>query len=127
MIFHGPIVSPEAVPDFNLYLQLNPGQFMGSAGDIDDYINHSCDPNTILTQRESELKEPMHCLVALQSIRPGDPITFDYSTTMSGRYWTMKCACGAKACRGTVRDFCELPLDVQVKLSSQRAGSTGSR
>ena len=133
MVFHGPILPPNRVPDFDLYLQLSPCDFMGSAGDIDDYINHSCDPNTVLVEQTLaptptlEGSRTIPCLVAVRPIVPLDPITFDYSITMSGRYWTMKCCCGASNCRQVVDDFDTLSRDLQVRLEQHRSTYGGQR
>lgn len=71
------------------------------------FTNHSCAPN-------AAIKEDYR-LVALTAIAPGDQICFDYSTTMSENNWTMECRCGASNCRGIVRDFRELPLDLRQR------------
>ena len=69
------------------------------------YTNHSCAPN-------AAIKED-YVLVALTDIQAGEQICFDYSTTMSEDNWTMECRCGAPNCRGTIKDFGELPADLQ--------------
>jgi uncharacterized protein len=71
------------------------------------YTNHSCAPNAAIKDD--------YRLIALQDIQVNEQICFDYSTTMSEGNWTMKCRCGAPNCRGTVRDFGELPMDLQRK------------
>ena len=71
------------------------------------YANHSCDPNAgIRDNRE---------LVAIRAIAPGEEIRFDYSTTMAEDFWTMRCQCGSPQCRGTIKDFRELPPPVQKR------------
>ena len=70
-------------------------------------INHSCNPNAgIKNDRE---------LVAIRDIKKDEEIRFDYSTTMDEDCWTMECKCRSKNCRGLVRDFKYLPLDLQQK------------
>jgi SET domain-containing protein len=69
------------------------------------YTNHSCAPN-------AAIKED-YVLVALTDIQAGEQVCFDYSTTMSEDNWTMECRCGAPNCRGTIKDFSELPADLQ--------------
>ncbi|NCN07479.1 SET domain-containing protein [Candidatus Falkowbacteria bacterium] len=74
-------------------------------------INHSCDPNSYISG-ENKLK-------ALKAIKPGEEITFDYSTTMNDNeakllesdsiLWTCKCKCGAKNCRKIIDQFKTLP------------------
>ncbi len=69
------------------------------------YTNHSCAPNAAIKDD--------YRLVALSAIAPNEQICFDYSTTMSENNWTMPCRCGAVNCRGVIRDFGELPTDLQ--------------
>ena len=71
------------------------------------FTNHSCAPNAAIKDD--------YRLIALSDIRPDEQICFDYSTTMSENKWTMDCRCGASACRGVVRDFGELPLELQQR------------
>jgi hypothetical protein len=71
------------------------------------YANHSCRPNAgILNDRT---------LIALESIKAGEEITYDYSTTMWENHWTMACRCGASNCRRVVKDFPLLPRLVQQR------------
>lgn len=56
----------------------------------ENYGNHSCDP--------SLSKE----YVTLRDIKPGDELTVDYSE-FSDKDWEMKCHCGSKNCKGTVK------------------------
>jgi hypothetical protein len=69
------------------------------------YTNHSCAPNAVIKDD--------YRLVALTDIQADEQICFDYSTTMSENNWTMECRCGSPKCRGIVRDFSELPIDLQ--------------
>jgi hypothetical protein len=69
------------------------------------YTNHSCAPNAAIKDD--------YRLVALADIKPDEQICFDYSTTMSEDNWTMECRCGAVDCRGTIRDFGDLPGELQ--------------
>lgn len=82
------------------YLQVAPDLFIYGAGekDPDDYINHSCSPNSAVLVTLPRIR-----LVALRKITPGQEITFDYAATMSHDPWQMLCNCGAKNCRGVVR------------------------
>jgi uncharacterized protein len=69
------------------------------------YTNHSCAPNAAIKDD--------YRLVALADIKVDEQICFDYSTTMSEDNWTMECRCGASNCRGTIRDFGELPNELR--------------
>ncbi len=59
-----------------------------------DRLNHCCAPNAAMGARRR--------LRALRTIVPGEEITIDYSTTEADPAWTMRCACDAPACRGTL-------------------------
>ncbi|HEY5710275.1 MAG TPA: SET domain-containing protein-lysine N-methyltransferase [Allosphingosinicella sp.] len=59
-----------------------------------DHINHHCAPNAAFGPRRQ--------LIALRPIGPDEEVTIDYSTTEADPAWTMRCACGAAACRGTL-------------------------
>ena len=57
------------------------------------HLNHSCDPNVGIVGQIA-----FH---AMRDIRAGEELSFDYATGDDDD-WTMDCACGAPACRGTV-------------------------
>jgi SET domain-containing protein len=78
-------------------------------------INHSCNPNTFLRGKNE--------LVALKPIKKDEELTYDYSTTMweSEDKWKMNCNCQSKNCRKVIKQFYELPLEVQKKYIKQRA------
>lgn len=65
------------------------------------YINHSCQPNTILSHEQQ--------FVALTTITPGMEMTMDYSFTESHTGWHMTCECGSNNCRGKIRSIQFLP------------------
>jgi hypothetical protein len=58
------------------------------------YGNHSCDPNTWLTDEVTT--------VARRTIQPGDEITIDYALMTNSPAWQMVCHCGAASCRGVI-------------------------
>ena len=69
------------------------------------YSNHSCDPNSGINERLQ--------LFALRPIRTGEEVTWDYSTSMLERHWTMRCSCGSPFCRRLITDFDLLPKHIQ--------------
>jgi|SRR5579875_2774369 len=84
--------------------------------DFDKYIlceppflfsNHSCNPNCAVNSRLQ--------FFALQKIKKGEELFWDYSTSMLERHWTMKCSCGEKDCRKIITDFDLLPQKLQSK------------
>jgi SET domain-containing protein len=71
------------------------------------YVNHCCDPNAAL---DSDL-----FMYTLKTIKAGEQICWDYSTTMLERSWTMQCNCGSPGCRKLITDFDLLPQEIQEK------------
>jgi hypothetical protein len=69
------------------------------------YFNHSCEPNCGLT--------PELNLITLRPVAEGEELAYDYSTTMLERSWTMPCDCGKPKCRRVVRDFDQIPAELQ--------------
>lgn len=61
------------------------------------YINHSCEPNCIVRGERD--------LVAARLIGKGEEVSFDYSTNVGWEGFSMLCMCGARTCRGTVRNY----------------------
>jgi SET domain-containing protein len=94
--------------DLTHALQIGPREFLSASGGIDDYVNHSCQPNCGIRDDEGRI-----ILIALRPIRRDEEISFDYSTTQSGGYWTMDCQCGAASCRNRIGDFKDLPRAVR--------------
>jgi hypothetical protein len=111
--FGGSLVRSDELPNPYLaendyYLQIGDGIFLGPSGDIDDYVNHSCCPNTGVLFDSGGIK-----LVALTSIPEGSEITFDYSTTMDNCRWEMDCGCLSRNCRHKIKNFVELASEIQ--------------
>ena len=100
-------------PSNNHYLQISEELFLGPTRTPDNYINHSCNPNTGIRIIGGAV-----LLFAIRNIHKGEELTFDYSTTMAEDYWEMDCRCGSKHCRGKVRDFKYLPTELQEKYIS---------
>lgn len=71
------------------------------------FVNHSCNPNSGLRGTVT--------LVALRRIEPREEIRFDYSTTMDDGRWIMECRCREANCRAFVRDFHDLPVELQIR------------
>ena len=94
----------------NYFLQVDRSLFLGPTRSPDNYVNHSCEPNGGLIK----LKRNLY-LKALRPIEQGEEVTFDYSTSMSEDFWEMDCCCGAPTCRGRIRDFRHLPVELQQK------------
>ena len=91
------------------YIQIGKDICLGPTKSFDNYINHSCNPNSGL-----KISDQVR-LFATRKIRKGKEVTYDYSTTMYEDDWKMECRCGYGKCRRVVRDFKFLLRDVQQK------------
>ena len=98
------------LPENDYYLQIGKEIFLGPSGGIDDYVNHSCCPNTGVLFDSGIIK-----LVAITSIPAGNEITFDYSTTMDNSLWEMNCSCESRHCRHKIKNFVDLEDEIQAK------------
>ena len=74
------------------------------------YINSSCSPNVYV----KTISGTRH-VIALQSIKQGDELTYDYIINChGGELW--QCNCGSSTCRGTiVPSYFELPVQLQIE------------
>jgi len=92
-------------------------QFLNPHLQIGAFANHSCRPNAALMREGKTL-----VLRAIAPIKAGGEVTHDYSTYIGADdVWTMRCNCGERTCRGTVRRFDRLPertLKRYVKLGA---------
>ncbi|MBI3027164.1 SET domain-containing protein-lysine N-methyltransferase [Candidatus Woesearchaeota archaeon] len=91
-------------------VQIDKKAYLGPSGGLDDYFNHSCNPNSGL-----KIKGKKAVLTAIKNIRQGEEITWDYSTTMDEDSWKMVCNCGSKNCRKVIGDFKYLPQNIKNK------------
>ncbi len=96
-------------PEEDHYLQIGENLFLGPSGLIDDFVNHSCDPNCKVTFEYDVT------LVAMRNIAAGEEVTFDYSTTSTDtpETWSLRCRCNGANCRGLVSGFRTLPKEVR--------------
>lgn len=103
--FTGTILHKSEIPkkykgESDRFVQIGEEEFMGPSGDVDDLINHSCEPNAGLKFGTEQI-----LLVAIKDIEEGDEITWDYSTTMFDNKWKMRCDCRSSVCRKIISDF----------------------
>ena len=113
--FKGPRIHESKVPKQYVgkndrYMQIERDYYLGPSGGVDDIINHSCNPNTGLKFTPTGI-----LLVAIRNIKPGDEITWDYSSTLLGSSWKMKCDCRENNCRKIIGDFTLLDKRIQQK------------
>lgn len=92
------------------YVQIGKNLYMGPSGSIDNFFNHSCNPNSGLKINIEKV-----ILIAIKNIKTKEEITFDYSTTMDEDDWELNCKCDSKNCRKIIRDFKYLSEEIQQK------------
>ena len=71
---------------------------------LDDFTNHSCDPNTGIHLTARGMR-----IFALRDIAAHEELTYDYSTYLNNPHERMRCLCGAANCRGVIGNFSALP------------------
>ncbi len=93
-----------AAGDGDGFLQIGVDEFYALSGGADDFVNHSCAPNTYI-QSEAGL----YYLVANRDIAAGAELYFDYGMTQIAFPFRFVCLCGAAACRGPIGNYDEIP------------------
>ena len=92
----------------DITLQVGLDAFKLPNGSLDDFTNHSCDPNTGI-----RLTDRGTIVVALRDIAAHEELTYDYSTYLNNPYESLRCLCGAANCRGVVGNFSTLPAELR--------------
>jgi hypothetical protein len=115
LTFRGPWQRKDELDDFTHTLEIGPGLFLGPSGQVDDYVNHSCEPNCRV-----DLTGDAPALRALRPIAAGEEVTYDYSTLMVEDPTTFRCACGAPQCRGVIGPYRTLPRELQRRYEREK-------
>lgn len=87
-----------------------PGCYLAPEGNIDDFMNHSCCPNTGLI-----FELDRYIVRALVDIGRDSEITYDYSTYTFSNEDVFDCLCNSENCRKVVGTFSTLPKALQKK------------
>jgi hypothetical protein len=109
--FVGPILVTDAhrvalgQSDIDEFLQISAHEYLGPSGGLDDFVNHSCEPNCGLNFTDNGIY-----LTTLRRLDAGEEISFDYATTQNAYPYRFHCHCGSLSCRGEIGDFDELPV-----------------
>ncbi len=110
VVCQGWLAKSAALDDDWHAMQVGPDLWLCSAGDnLDDCINHSCEPNAGFTTGET-------ILYALRDIAAEEQIAWDYSTSIGEPGWTLACMCGADGCRRVIRSWWELGELERIRL-----------
>jgi len=87
--------------------QIGENEFISPIGFM-ALVNHSCNPNCGIKLNETGA----HDYVAMQDIKSGEEITFDYAMqNYDVGHFPSKCLCGAQDCRGKIGGWKDLPID----------------
>lgn len=101
--FTGDIIPKDKLNlDPSQFLQVGFDRFIGPSGSIDDYINHNCKPNCLVS-----IVGNRAILYSLYVIPKGYELTFDYSTSSTDTLdtWKMNCNCGSFNCRKVISGY----------------------
>lgn len=99
--------------DEDRFLQIGPETYLGPSGQLDDLVNHSCEPNCGLQFDADRI-----FLVTLKPVQAGEELSWDYSTTSSSSHFSMRCCCGSEQCRDVIGDFEFLDETLQAEYRS---------
>lgn len=93
-------------------LQIGKEIYIGRSGNLDDYINHSCNPNCYVYSIGTRA-----FLYTINAIPKNTEITYDYSVTSTNEEndWSMDCKCKSYNCRKKISGFKYLPDEVKLK------------
>jgi SET domain-containing protein len=91
-------------------IQLDEDRHQAGTGEIDDFLNHCCEPSAALDVERL-------CFVAVRPLAPGDEVTFNYLTSEWDMAEAFTCRCGADRCFGNIRGFRHLSRAQQDSLA----------
>ena len=80
-------------------IEVGPDTHQAFTDDIDDYINHSCDPNLELVVLDGDDEFGFR---VVKPVRAGEEVSWDYETYESELSSPFPCTCGAWNCRGWI-------------------------
>ncbi len=105
-IFTGRITHASETDFDDYHLQVGEEHYLGPSGELDDLVNHSCEPNAGFSPQSAN-ETPI--LIARRDIAAGEEITMDYNAIIDESGWEgFACGCGASTCTGMVRSFRDL-------------------
>lgn len=85
--------------------------YLSPEGNVGDFLNHSCRPNSKVTKFNNKLY-----VRTIINVNKGEEILIDYSTIIAkDDVWSMKCKCGEEGCRKLITNIEKLPKDIFKK------------
>ena len=97
------------------FLQIDEDAFLGLSGGLDDFVNHSCEPNCRMEIDGSDV-----FLWTVRRIGANEELTFDYATTQSQFPFRFYCNCRTQSCRGEIGNYDEIPINTQQRYLSKQ-------
>jgi len=88
--------------------------------DFGHYLNHSCEPNTLIKVVNKTAERPFIEIVARRDIKSGEELTFDYASLEYETVSRVNCKCRTAVCRGTVHGFKDLPNNIVEKYKKEK-------
>jgi uncharacterized protein len=88
--------------------QVGADRFIPPYRGLDDFTNHSCEPNCGLRVGPSGFE-----MIALQDITANEELTYDYSTHQEHSEDHMVCNCASPSCRGIIGSFSTLAPELR--------------
>ena len=85
-------------------VQIGDNAHIQGSGDINDYINHSCEPNTSFASESLHLK-------SLRDIKKDEELFFNYNTSEWDGADPFECSCGSKNCVKIIKGFKHLSAE----------------
>ncbi|HEY4506496.1 MAG TPA: SET domain-containing protein [Candidatus Paceibacterota bacterium] len=116
----GPVLSQPTKYSFSVGIDkhIDPLRDDGSF-DFGHYLNHSCDPNTIIRVVNSDTSPHIE-IVARRDIKSGEELAFDYaSSEYNPTTSKTSCLCKTDTCRGVMHGFKDLPEEIKEKYSKE--------
>lgn len=113
-VVKGPVKSKPTKYSFSIGLNkhIEPKRNNGSS-DIGHYLNHSCNPNSIIKIINNGAKTPYIKVLARRNIKAGEELTFDYaSLEYDITADKTKCGCKEKNCRKIMHGFKDLSTNI---------------
>ncbi len=94
------------------------GWAMPPMHDVNDRVNHSCEPTAGLRFVQIDRKNhwAVADLIALRDIAPGDEVTFDYASVIRDEAYSFACQCGRPGCRRKIGPWATAPSEVRERL-----------
>lgn len=89
--------------------QIAHNSYVGASGSFDDFFNHSCTPNLVISEREGGL-----WFVTRRGVLAREELTWDYATVVSDHLSAFLCRCGAPTCRRWISTFDRLPASLRA-------------